>query len=68
MPKPFTESERQEFLAGKHIAVLSVAADDGRNVFSNADGTPSQLFFSHIAGLQKYMPAAMGLFCANVNS
>jgi glutamine synthetase len=38
------------------------------NVFSNADGTPSALFFSHIAGLQKYLPAAMALFCANVNS
>ena len=25
--KAFTETERQEFLAGKHIAVLSVAAD-----------------------------------------
>lgn len=25
--KAFTESERQEFLAGKHVAVLSVAAD-----------------------------------------
>lgn len=30
MPKAFTEAERQEFLAGKHIAVLSVAAADGR--------------------------------------
>jgi PPOX class probable F420-dependent enzyme len=30
MPKPFSEAERQEFLAGKHIAVLSVAASDGR--------------------------------------
>ncbi|MBF6327431.1 pyridoxamine 5'-phosphate oxidase family protein [Nocardia transvalensis] len=30
MSKPFTEAERQEFLAGKHIAVLSVAATDGR--------------------------------------
>ncbi|KAA8887696.1 pyridoxamine 5-phosphate oxidase [Nocardia colli] len=30
MPRPFTEIERQEFLAGKHIAVLSVAATDGR--------------------------------------
>ncbi|MFI6046623.1 TIGR03618 family F420-dependent PPOX class oxidoreductase [Nocardia sp. NPDC051321] len=30
MPRPFTESESQEFLAGKHIAVLSVAANDGR--------------------------------------
>ena len=33
-----------------------------------ADGTPSPLFFSHIAGLQKYLPAAMALFAPNVNS
>lgn len=30
MPRPFTEAERQKFLADKHIAVLSVAADNGR--------------------------------------
>ncbi|MDQ2627165.1 MAG: pyridoxamine 5'-phosphate oxidase family protein [Actinomycetota bacterium] len=30
MPRPFTETERQQFLADKHIAVLSVAATDGR--------------------------------------
>ena len=30
MPKKMTESQRQEFLAAKHIAVLSVAAADGR--------------------------------------
>lgn len=30
MPKPFTEAERQQFLADKHVAVLSVAATDGR--------------------------------------
>ncbi|WP_280267142.1 pyridoxamine 5'-phosphate oxidase family protein [Nocardia wallacei] len=30
MPKSFTEAERQEFLAGKRIGVLSVAANDGR--------------------------------------
>lgn len=30
MPKAFTETERQQFLADKHIAVLSVAATDGR--------------------------------------
>src|SRR4029453_2037614 len=35
---------------------------------SSPDGTPSQLFFSHIAGLQKYLPSAMALFSANVNS
>ena len=28
--KPFTESERQEFLAAAHVGVLSVAATDGR--------------------------------------
>lgn len=28
--KPFSESERQEFLAGLHVGVLSVAAADGR--------------------------------------
>jgi PPOX class probable F420-dependent enzyme len=28
--KPFTETERQEFLAAKHVGVLSVAAADGR--------------------------------------
>jgi PPOX class probable F420-dependent enzyme len=28
--KPFTESERQEFLAGVHVGVLSVTATDGR--------------------------------------
>ncbi|MFI5776337.1 pyridoxamine 5'-phosphate oxidase family protein [Nocardia sp. NPDC051570] len=30
MPRKFTEAERQEFLAGQHVAVLSVAAQDGR--------------------------------------
>jgi glutamine synthetase len=39
-----------------------------QNIFSNADGTPSQLFFAHIGGLQKYLPAAMALFAPNVNS
>jgi PPOX class probable F420-dependent enzyme len=28
--RAFTEPERQDFLAGKHVAVLSVAATDGR--------------------------------------
>jgi glutamine synthetase len=40
----------------------------GNNVFSDAEGRPSPLFFSHIAGLQKYLPAAMSLFAPNVNS
>ena len=38
------------------------------NIFSDADGKPSPIFESHIAGLQKYLPAAMCLFAPNVNS
>ena len=30
MPRQLTESERQEYLAAKHVAVLSVATTDGR--------------------------------------
>ncbi|CAJ1493824.1 pyridoxamine 5'-phosphate oxidase family protein [[Mycobacterium] kokjensenii] len=30
MPRPFTETEREQFLAGVHVGVLSVAATDGR--------------------------------------
>jgi glutamine synthetase len=51
-----------------HIHQSVVDSKTRKNIFSNSDGTPSQLFFSHIGGLQKYMPAAMALFCANVNS
>jgi len=51
-----------------HIHQSVVDRKSRKSVFSNADGTPSQLFFSHIGGLQKYLPAAMALFCPNVNS
>jgi glutamine synthetase len=45
-----------------------VDTERGGNVFSDPDGNPSTLFFAHIAGLQKYLPAAMSLFAPNVNS
>jgi glutamine synthetase len=51
-----------------HIHQSIVDIKTRQNIFSNADGSPSQLFFSHIAGLQKYLPAAMSLFAPNVNS
>ena len=51
-----------------HIHQSIVDAKTGKNVFSDKDGNPSQLFFSHIAGLQKYLPQAMALFAPNVNS
>ena len=49
-----------------HQSVLSL--DDGRNIFSEQNGDASALFFSHIAGLQRYLPAAMSLLAPNVNS
>jgi glutamine synthetase len=51
-----------------HIHQSIVDKKTRQNIFSNPDGTPSALFFAHIAGLQKYLPAAMALFAPNVNS
>jgi glutamine synthetase len=51
-----------------HIHQSVIDKKTRKNIFSNADGTPSALFFSHIAGLQRYVPAAMSLFASNVNS
>ena len=51
-----------------HIHQSVVDVKSRKNIFSNPDGTPSTLFFNHIGGLQRYLPAAMALFCANVNS
>jgi glutamine synthetase len=51
-----------------HIHQSIVDKKTRGNIFSNPDGSPSQMFFSHIAGLQKYLPAAMSLFAPNVNS
>ena len=51
-----------------HIHQSIVERSTGRNIFSDPEGKPSPLFFAHIAGLQKYLPAAMSLFAPNVNS
>ncbi len=51
-----------------HIHQSVVDAASGRNIFSKDNGEPSDLFFAHIAGLQKYLPAAMPMLAPNVNS
>jgi glutamine synthetase len=51
-----------------HIHQSIVDLKTGKNVFSAPDGTPTPLFFSHIAGMQRYLPAAMALLAPNVNS
>ncbi len=43
-------------------------AKKGRNLFAQKSGKDSTLFRSHIAGLQKYLPAVMPLLAPNVNS
>ncbi len=51
-----------------HVHQSIVEQASGRNLFSNADGTPSPAFYGYIGGLQKYVPAAMALFAPYVNS
>ncbi len=48
-----------------HQSVLDV---NGKNIFSNPDGSASKEFYWFIGGLQKYIPAAMALFAPYVNS
>lgn len=46
----------------------SIVDRGGANVFSRADGAESPEFFGFIAGLQRYLPELMPLFCPNPNS
>ncbi len=40
----------------------------GKNIFSNDDGSMSELFLQHIGGLQKFIPELLPLFAPSVNS
>jgi glutamine synthetase len=51
-----------------HIHQSVIDTKTGQNIFSKPDGTASPLFFQYIAGLQKYLPAAMALLAPYVNS
>jgi glutamine synthetase len=51
-----------------HIHQSVVDAATGANLFGNGGRGHSDLFLHHIAGLQKYLPAAMPLLAPNVNS
>ncbi len=51
-----------------HIHQSVIDMKTGKNIFSLADGSASTLFFQYIAGLQKYLPAAMVLLAPYVNS
>jgi glutamine synthetase len=64
LAKPMTE----EAGSAMHIHQSVVNIDDGRNIFSTKAGGPSDLFFSYIGGLQKYMLDAQLIFAPYVNS
>jgi glutamine synthetase len=51
-----------------HVHQSLVDTATGKNLFSNADGSPSQMFYWYIGGLQRYVPSAMALFAPYVNS
>ena len=64
MAKPITDQPG----SAMHIHQSGVDIKTGKNLFSNADGSMSQLFMNHIGGLQKYIPELLPLFAPNVNS
>lgn len=52
-----------------HVHQSLTHIETGKNAFSNPeDGSPSELFFHFIAGLQKYLPETMPIFAPYVNS
>ena len=51
-----------------HIHQSVEEAHSGKNLFATKANKDSALFLSHIAGLQRHLPAAMPLIAPNVNS
>lgn len=51
-----------------HIHQSLTDAKSGANLFSNKDGSASNLFYNYIGGLQTYIPQMMPIFAPNVNS
>ncbi len=46
----------------------SIVDKEGKNIFSNADGSESKLFRQYIAGLQTYIPDMMLIYAPFINS
>ena len=64
MAKPMTGEPG----SAMHLHQSIIDIETGKNVFSNDDGSMSQLFLNHIGGLQKFIPELLPLFAPNVNS
>jgi len=64
MAKPMEEQPGSSM----HIHQSVLDAATGHNIFNGPDGEPSELFFHHIGGLRKYLPAALAILAPYVNS
>lgn len=64
MAKPHQEEPGSSM----HLHQSLLDLKTGQNLFKGRGKTPSKLFMSHVAGLQRYLPAAMGFCAPNVNS
>jgi glutamine synthetase len=64
MAKPY----EQEPGSAMHIHQSVVDTRKGENLFASKNGKDTRLFLAHIAGLQRYLPAAMPLIAPFVNS
>ncbi|WP_439817678.1 glutamine synthetase family protein [Zavarzinia sp. CC-PAN008] len=64
MAKPYSNEPG----SAMHVHQSVVDLETGRNLFADEEGNDSPLFLSYIAGLQKYLPAAMPMIAPNVNS
>lgn len=51
-----------------HIHQSVLDSKNGENIFADDNGVNTKLFYSYIAGLQKYLPLMMPLFAPNMNS
>nr|BFE93195.1 glutamine synthetase family protein [Pseudomonas brassicacearum subsp. brassicacearum] len=58
MAKPMTGEPG----SAMHLHQSIIDKETGKNVFSNEDGTMSDLFLHHIGGLQKFIPELLPLF------
>jgi glutamine synthetase len=64
MAKPMTGEPG----SAMHLHQSILDAKTKETIFSNADGSMSQLFLHYIGGLQKLIPEALPLFAPSVNS
>lgn len=64
MAKPYPEDAGSSM----HLHQSVVDVKTGTSVFATSDGSDSDLFLAHIAGLQKYIPAVMPILAPYFNS